>query len=56
MPGSQILHSKTRSVKFNRIGIVSCELANGKKIANHLRQQEHWKDEKDQEQNSRGVT
>ena len=35
--GSQILHSKTRGVKFNRTRIVSCKLANGKKIVNHLR-------------------
>jgi hypothetical protein len=36
-PGSQILHSKTRSVKFNRTRLVSCKLANSKKIVNHLR-------------------
>jgi len=36
-PGSRILHSKTRRVKFNRTGVVSSKLANGKKVVNHLR-------------------
>src|SRR6185312_5711748 len=36
-PGSRILHSKTRGVKFDGIRIVSSKLANGKKIMNHLR-------------------
>src|SRR6185503_15236723 len=36
-PGSQILHSKTRRVKFDRTEIVSSKLANGKKVVNHLR-------------------
>jgi hypothetical protein len=37
MPRSQILHSKTTGVKFNRTRIVSCELVNRKKVMNHLR-------------------
>jgi len=37
MPGSRILHSKTRGVKFDGTRIVSSKLANGKKIMNHLR-------------------
>ena len=36
-PGSRILHSKTRGVKFDGTRIVSSKLANGKKIMNHLR-------------------
>ena len=36
-PGSRILHSKTRGVKFDGIRIVSSKLANRKKIMNHLR-------------------
>jgi len=36
-PGSQILHSKTKRVKFDRTRILNCKLANGKKIMNHLR-------------------
>ena len=36
-PGSRILHSKTRGVKFNGTRIVSSKLANGKKIMNLLR-------------------
>ena len=36
-PGNRILHSKTRKVKFDGTGIVSGELANGKKIMNHVR-------------------
>src|SRR6185312_2900578 len=36
-PGNRILHSKTRRVKFNRIGVVSSKLTNGKKVVNHLR-------------------
>src|SRR6185437_5442534 len=36
-PGSRILHSKTIKVKFNRTGVVSSKLANGKKVVNHLR-------------------
>jgi len=36
-PGSRILHSKTRGVKFDGTRIVSCKLANGKKIMNHPR-------------------
>src|SRR6185437_17174933 len=35
--GSQILHSKTRGVKFDGTRIVRSKLANGKKIMNHLR-------------------
>ena len=35
--GSRILHSKTRRVKFDRTGVVSSKLANGKKVVNHLR-------------------
>ena len=37
MPGSRILHSNTRRVKFDGTGIVSSKLANGKKSMNHLR-------------------
>ena len=36
-PGSRILHSKTRRVKFDRTGVVSSKLANRKKVVNHLR-------------------
>ena len=36
-PGSRILHSKTKRVKFDRTGVVSNKLANGKKVVNHLR-------------------
>ena len=36
-PGSRILHSKTRGVKFDGTRIVSSKLANEKKIMNHLR-------------------
>ena len=36
-PGSRILHSKTRRVKFNGTRIVSIKLANRKKVVNHLR-------------------
>ena len=36
-PGSRILHIKTKRVKFDRIGVVSSKLANGKKVVNHLR-------------------
>jgi hypothetical protein len=36
-PGSRILHSKTRGVKFDRTGVVSSKLANGKKVVNHSR-------------------
>ena len=36
-PGSRILHSKIRRVKFDRTGVVSSKLANGKKVVNHLR-------------------
>src|SRR6185295_9128184 len=36
-PGSRILHSKTRGVKFDRTGVVSSKLANRKKVVNHLR-------------------
>jgi len=36
-PGSRILHSKTRGVKFDGTRVVSSKLANGKKIMNHLR-------------------
>ncbi|WVZ71915.1 hypothetical protein U9M48_020444 [Paspalum notatum var. saurae] len=35
--GSRILHGKAGRVKFYGIGIVSCELANGKEIMNHVR-------------------
>lgn len=35
-PGSQILHSKTKRVKFDRTRVVSCKLANREKIVNHL--------------------
>jgi len=35
-PGSQILHSKTKRVKFDRTRIVNCKLANGKKIVDHV--------------------
>ena len=35
-PGSRILHSKTRGVKFDGTRIVSSKLTNGKKIMNHL--------------------
>ena len=37
MPGSRILHSKTRGVKFDRTRVVSSKLANRKKVVNHLR-------------------
>ena len=37
MPGSRILHSKTRGVKFDGTRIVKSKLANGKKIMNRLR-------------------
>ena len=37
MPGSRILHSKTKRVKFDRTGVVSSKLANGKKVVNHMR-------------------
>ena len=37
MPGSQILHSKTRRVKLNSARIVNSKLANGKKIVNYMR-------------------
>jgi hypothetical protein len=37
MPGSQILHKKTRSVKLHRTRIVRYKLTNRKKIVNHLR-------------------
>jgi len=36
-PGSRILHSKTRGVKFDGTRIVSSKLANRKKIMNHLK-------------------
>ena len=36
-PGSRILHSKTRRVKFERTGVFSSKLANRKKVVNHLR-------------------
>ena len=36
-PGSRILHSKTRGVKFDGTRVVSSKLANGKKVVNHLR-------------------
>ena len=36
-PGSRILHSKTRGVKFDRTRVVSSKLANRKKVVNHLR-------------------
>ena len=36
-PGSRILHSKTRRVKFNGTRVISSKLANGKKVVNHLR-------------------
>ena len=36
-PGSRILHSKTRRVKFDRTRVVSSKLANRKKVVNHLR-------------------
>ena len=36
-PESRILHNKTRRVKFDRTGVVSSKLANGKKVMNHLR-------------------
>ena len=43
-PGSRILHSKTRRVKFDRTGVVSSKLANGKKVVNHLRSNKNiWK-------------
>jgi len=35
-PGSRILHTKTRRVKFDSTRIVSCKLANGKKIMDHM--------------------
>jgi hypothetical protein len=37
MPRSQILHSKTKRVKFNRTGIVSCKSTNRKEVVNHIR-------------------
>jgi hypothetical protein len=37
VPGSQILHRKTISVKLHRTKIVSCKLTNRRKIMNHLR-------------------
>ena len=37
MLGSRILHSKARRVKFDRTGVVSSKLVNGKKVVNHLR-------------------
>ena len=36
-PGSRILHSKTRRVKFNKTRVISSKLANEKKVVNHLR-------------------
>ena len=39
--GSQILHSKPRWVKIDRTGIVSGELANGKKIVNNVGSNKH---------------
>ena len=39
--GSQILHSKPRGVKIDRTGIVSGELANGKKIVNYVGSNKH---------------
>jgi CRISPR/Cas system CMR subunit Cmr4 (Cas7 group RAMP superfamily) len=36
-PGSQILYSKTRRVKFHRTRIVSCKTTNRKKVMNHGR-------------------
>jgi hypothetical protein len=36
-PGSQILDSKTRRVKFNRTRIVSCKTTNRKEVMNHRR-------------------
>ena len=36
-PGSRILHSKTRRVKFNGTRVISSKLANEKKVVNHLR-------------------
>ena len=36
-PGSRILHSKTRGVKFDRTRVVSSKLANRKNVVNHLR-------------------
>src|SRR6185312_1858610 len=36
-PGSRILHSKTRRVKFNGTRVISSKLSNGKKVVNHLR-------------------
>ena len=36
-PGNRILHSRTRGVKFDRTGVISSKLANGKKVVNHLR-------------------
>ena len=36
-PGSRILHSKTRRVKFDRTRVASSKLANKKKVVNHLR-------------------
>src|SRR6185503_1452595 len=33
-PGSRILHSKTRGVKFDRIGVISSKLANRNKVVN----------------------
>jgi len=40
-PGSQILHSKTKRVKFDRTRILNCKLANGKKIVDHVRSNEN---------------
>ena len=39
-PGSRILYSKTRRVKFNGTRIVSSKLANGKKVVNLLKEPE----------------
>jgi hypothetical protein len=36
-PRGRILYSKARRVKFDGTRIVSCKLANGKKVMNHLR-------------------
>jgi hypothetical protein len=35
LPRIQILHSKTRRVKLNRAGIVSCKPTNRKKVVNY---------------------
>lgn len=37
MPGSQILHDKTRRVKLNGTGVVSCKTTNRKKVVNYRR-------------------